>query len=88
LRVDSAAEKRLSRALSAGYPRSPARFHRSRNPSAALVEPGVVKLHRRHRFTLGELDGQRTPRIEALSKSMMAAGFKAPVCVSSVARPR
>ena len=48
-------------------------------PAAELVEPGVVKLVEGNRFTLGELDNQRTPRIEALSQSMMAAGFKAPV---------
>jgi 2-dehydropantoate 2-reductase len=48
-------------------------------PAAELVEPGVVRLIEGNRFTLGELDGQRTPRIEALSKSLMAAGFKAPV---------
>jgi 2-dehydropantoate 2-reductase len=48
-------------------------------PAAELLEPGVVKVIEGNRFTLGELDGQRTPRIEALSKSMMAAGFKAPV---------
>ena len=48
-------------------------------PAAELVEPGVVKLIEGNRFSLGELDNQRTPRIEALSKSMMAAGFKAPV---------
>jgi 2-dehydropantoate 2-reductase len=48
-------------------------------PAAELVEPGVVKLIEGNRFSLGELDGQRSPRIEALSRSMMAAGFKAPV---------
>ena len=48
-------------------------------PAAELVEPGVVKVIEGNRFTIGELDGQRTPRIEALSKSLMAAGFKAPV---------
>ena len=48
-------------------------------PAAELVEPGVVRLIEGNRFTLGELDGQRTPRIEALSKAMMAAGFKAPI---------
>jgi len=48
-------------------------------PAAELVAPGVVKLIEGNRFTLGELDGQRTPRVEALSQSMMAAGFKAPV---------
>ena len=48
-------------------------------PAAELLEPGVVKVIEGNRFTLGELDNQRTPRIEALAKSMMAAGFKAPV---------
>lgn len=48
-------------------------------PAAELLEPGVVKVVEGNRFSLGELDGQRTPRIEALSQSMMAAGFKAPV---------
>ncbi len=48
-------------------------------PAAELLEPGVVKVIEGNRFTLGELDNQRTPRIEALSKSMMAAGFKAPI---------
>ena len=48
-------------------------------PAAELVAPGVVKLIEGNRFTLGELDGQRTPRIEGLSQSLMAAGMKAPV---------
>lgn len=48
-------------------------------PAAELVEPGVVRVVEGNRFTLGELDGQRTPRIEALAKALMAAGFKAPV---------
>ncbi len=48
-------------------------------PAAELVQPGVVRVIEGNRFTLGELDNQRTPRLEALSKSMMAAGFKAPV---------
>jgi len=32
-----------------------------------------------NRFTLGELDGSRSERIEALSQVMMRSGFKAPV---------
>ncbi len=48
-------------------------------PAAELVEPGVVKVVEGNRFTLGELDNQRTPRIEALSQALMAAGFKAPI---------
>ncbi len=48
-------------------------------PAAELVEPGVVRVIEGNRFTLGEPDGSRSPRIEALSKAMIAAGFKAPV---------
>jgi 2-dehydropantoate 2-reductase len=48
-------------------------------PAAELVEPGVVRLIEGNRFTLGELDGARTERIEALSQVLMRAGFKAPV---------
>ncbi len=48
-------------------------------PAAELVEPGVVKLIEGNRFTLGELDGSRSERIDALSQAMMRAGFKAPV---------
>ena len=48
-------------------------------PAAELVEPGVVRLIEGNRFTLGEPDGSRTPRIEALSQALMKAGFKAPI---------
>ncbi len=48
-------------------------------PAAELVEPGVVRLIEGNRFTLGELDGSRSERIDALSQAMMRAGFKAPV---------
>jgi 2-dehydropantoate 2-reductase len=48
-------------------------------PAAELVAPGVVRLIEGNRFTLGEPDGSRSPRIEALSQAMMRAGFKAPV---------
>ncbi len=48
-------------------------------PAAELVAPGVVKLVEGKRFTLGEPGGERTPRIEALSKALMNAGFKAPI---------
>jgi 2-dehydropantoate 2-reductase len=48
-------------------------------PAAELVAPGVVKLIEGNRFTLGELDGSRSERIDALSQAMMRAGFKAPV---------
>ncbi|HEX3142299.1 MAG TPA: 2-dehydropantoate 2-reductase [Rhizobacter sp.] len=48
-------------------------------PAAELLEPGVVKVIEGNRFTLGEPDGSRSPRIEALSQAMMKAGFKSPV---------
>jgi 2-dehydropantoate 2-reductase len=48
-------------------------------PAAELLAPGVVKVIEGNRFTLGEPDGSRSPRIEALSQLMMKAGFKAPV---------
>ena len=48
-------------------------------PAAELVEPGVVRLIEGNRFTIGELNGERTQRIEALSQVLMRAGFKAPV---------
>jgi len=48
-------------------------------PAAELVAPGVVRVIEGNRFTLGELDGSRSERIEALSQAMIGAGFKAPV---------
>ena len=48
-------------------------------PASELVEPGVVRVIEGNRFTLGEPDGVRTPRIEALSKALMESGFKAPI---------
>ena len=48
-------------------------------PAAELVEPGVVRLIEGNRFTIGELNGERSERIEALSAALIRAGFKAPV---------
>ena len=48
-------------------------------PAAEVVEPGVIEHTYGDRFTLGEPDGSRTPRIAALSEALIAAGFKAPV---------
>ena len=48
-------------------------------PAAELVAPGHVRVIEGNRFTLGEPDGSRSERIDALSKVMMAAGFKSPV---------
>ena len=48
-------------------------------PAAEVPEPGVVEHTYGDRFTLGEPDGSRSPRIAALSEALIAAGFKAPV---------
>ena len=48
-------------------------------PAAEVVEPGVIAHVYGDRFSLGEPDGSRSPRIEALSRLLIAAGLKAPV---------
>ncbi len=48
-------------------------------PAAEVVEPGVIEHTYGDRFTLGEPSGARTPRIEAVSAALIAAGFKAPI---------
>ena len=48
-------------------------------PAAEVPEPGVIEHTYGDRFTLGEPDGSRSPRIAALSEALIAAGFKAPV---------
>jgi 2-dehydropantoate 2-reductase len=48
-------------------------------PAAELVAPGIVKVIEGNRFSLGEPGGERTPRVEAISQALMAAGFKAPI---------
>jgi len=48
-------------------------------PAATLVAPGVVRVIEGRRFTLGELDGASTPRVQAIAQSLIKAGFKAPI---------
>ncbi len=48
-------------------------------PAANLVAPGEVVVVEGRRFTLGELDGATTPRLEAIAASLTRAGFKAPI---------
>ena len=48
-------------------------------PAAELVEPGVIRLIEGNRFSLSEIDNQKTPRIAELSEAFTRAGFKAPV---------
>ena len=48
-------------------------------PAAEVIAPGVVKHIEGHRFSLGEPDGSKSDRALALSKTLSAAGLKAPV---------
>lgn len=48
-------------------------------PAANLVAPGAVQVVEGRRFTLGELDGATTPRIQTIAASLTRAGFKAPI---------
>ena len=48
-------------------------------PAAEVIEPGVVKHIEGNRFSLGEPDGSKSERAQALSKALSAAGLKAPV---------
>jgi 2-dehydropantoate 2-reductase len=48
-------------------------------PAAVLEAPGVVRVLEGRRFTLGELDGSTTPRVERIAAAFTRAGFKAPI---------
>jgi 2-dehydropantoate 2-reductase len=48
-------------------------------PAANLIAPGVVQVVEGNRFTLGELDGSTTPRLQVIAASLIKAGFKAPI---------
>jgi len=48
-------------------------------PACEVVEPGIIQHIEGNRFTLGEPDGSKSERIQALSKALIEAGFKAPV---------
>ncbi|NDJ23585.1 2-dehydropantoate 2-reductase [Nostoc sp. B(2019)] len=48
-------------------------------PATQIVEPGVIKHIEGDRFTLGEIDGNKTERIQLLAQALKQAGFKAPV---------
>jgi 2-dehydropantoate 2-reductase len=48
-------------------------------PAAEVLSPGVITHLYGDRFTLGEPDGSRSARAEALAHLMIAAGLKAPV---------
>lgn len=48
-------------------------------PAAEVTAPGIITHTYGDRFLLGEPDGTRTARAEAISGALIAAGFKAPV---------
>ncbi len=48
-------------------------------PSAEVIEPGVVKHIEGNRFSLGEPSGEKTERVQRLSKVLIDSGLKAPV---------
>jgi 2-dehydropantoate 2-reductase len=48
-------------------------------PAAQIERPGVIRHIEGLRFSLGELDGAKTERIERIAAAFARAGFKAPV---------
>jgi 2-dehydropantoate 2-reductase len=48
-------------------------------PATSLEEPGVVRHVEGNRFSLAELDGQRTERVAAIASALASAGLRAPV---------
>jgi 2-dehydropantoate 2-reductase len=48
-------------------------------PAAELEAPGVVAHHYGDRFIVGEPGGEKTDRVQALSRAFTGAGLKAPV---------
>jgi 2-dehydropantoate 2-reductase len=49
------------------------------DPACEVVAPGVIAHEEFNRFTIGEPDGGRSDRIQALSRALIEAGFDAPV---------
>ena len=48
-------------------------------PASNLVEPGVIEHVEGNRFSLGEPDGEKTERVQALAQTFIDGGLKAPV---------
>jgi 2-dehydropantoate 2-reductase len=48
-------------------------------PACEVIAPGVIAHHQFNRFILGEPDGSRSERLQALSNALTAAAFDAPV---------
>jgi 2-dehydropantoate 2-reductase len=48
-------------------------------PAAELAGPGIVRHIEGNRFSLGELDGSKSERVQLLSQTLTRAGLKAPI---------
>jgi 2-dehydropantoate 2-reductase len=48
-------------------------------PAASLVAPGVIEHEEGDRISLGEPDDSKSERVQAISRMLSSAGFKAPV---------
>ena len=48
-------------------------------PATRIVEPGVIEHLEGNRFTLGEPDGSRSERVQAIAAALIRAGLKAPI---------
>ncbi|MFT7459679.1 MAG: 2-dehydropantoate 2-reductase [Planctomycetota bacterium] len=48
-------------------------------PACELSEPGVIVHKEGDRFSLGEPSGEKTERVQALSRALIEAGLKAPI---------
>ena len=48
-------------------------------PATRIVEPGLVEHVEGNRFTLGEPDGSRSGRVQAIAAALAGAGLKAPI---------
>jgi 2-dehydropantoate 2-reductase len=48
-------------------------------PATRLVEPGVIEHLEGNRFSLGEPDGSRSERVQAIAAGLIKAGLKAPI---------
>lgn len=48
-------------------------------PAAEIERPGVIRHIEGNRFSLAEIDGEKTERVEAVSEAFTRAGFKSPI---------
>jgi 2-dehydropantoate 2-reductase len=48
-------------------------------PATEIIEPGVIKHIEGDRFSIGEIDGSKTERIQLLGQTLKQSGLKAPI---------